>query len=95
MKTVYLFGTVALFFVPLFLNLDYQIIKICWGLGLLIFCLYSLKFVLGLLVLIGGALLIIPFFNEGNWLIVFIVMLIVCVSGFYLISKGVNEDFNT
>ena len=95
MKTIYLFGSVVLFFVPLFLSLDGQALWFCWGLGLLLFAMVSLRFVLGLVTLVGGTMLVLPLFDNGNELIGFILIIFITIFGFYLLYKGVMNDFKT
>ena len=66
MKSLYLFGSLALLFGPIFLDFNDQSLKICWGLGLLLFAMFSLRFVLGLIALVGGPMLVLPLFDNGN-----------------------------
>ena len=77
MKTIYLFGSAVLFFVPLFLSLDGQALWFCWGLGLLVFAMVSLRFVLGVITLVGGPMLVLPLFDNGNELVGFILIIFI------------------
>ena len=93
MKSLYLFGSLALLFGPIFLDFNDQSLKICWGLGLLLFAIFSLRFVLGLIALVGGPMLVLPLFDNGNGLIGFILIIVFCMFGAYLLYKGVINDF--
>mgnify|MGYP001471523418 CR=1 FL=1 len=93
MKNLYLFSAVGLIIASLFLDLDKQSTYICWGIGAFLFALYSPAFMFGVGILVGGSIFAMPLFNNGNGLLGFIIIIVICIVGGYFLLKGVKDNF--
>jgi len=47
----------------------------------------------GVGILVGGSIFAMPLFNNGNGLLGFIIIIVICIVGGYFMLKGVRNNF--